>query len=129
MKDSKISILNKTKKGTIPKVPFLELKNSILGKNYELSIAFVDEKTSRVLNKNFRGKDKPTNILSFELTKTSGEIVLCPVICKKEAPDFEKSYTEFIGYLLIHGMLHLKGMEHGSTMEKKEREFSKKFSI
>ncbi len=128
MTDSeKLSIIKMTKKGTIPKVPFLELKNAILGKTYALSIAFVDSKTSRSLNRKFRKKNKPTNILSFPLTEKSGELVLCEEVMHLEAPQFEKKYSNFVIFLLIHGMLHLKGFDHGSTMEHEEQKFSRKF--
>ena len=54
-------------------------------------------------------KDKPTNILSFPLTKNTGEILLCPAVIKKEVKNFNKTFTELLGFLVIHGMLHLKG--------------------
>ena len=60
------SLINKTK-NKIPVLPLFDIKNDILGKNYSLSVAFVDEKTSQKLNKKYRGKNKPTNVLSFSL--------------------------------------------------------------
>lgn len=117
-----------TRKGPLPRVPFLALKDAILGKKYELSISFVSPAISHKWNKQYRGKDKPTNVLSFPLSKKSGELLLCESVMKKEAPDFEMPYRKFMIFLLIHGMLHLKGMDHGSTMERKERKFLKEFS-
>ena len=58
----------------------------------------------------FRGKNKPTNILSFEYSKTSGEIVIQLDCVKKDAPKFGLPYTKFLGFLFIHGLLHLKGI-------------------
>lgn len=124
-----LSLTKQDKKGRTPTLPFLHMKDAILGKRYELSIAIVDEATSRKLNRTHRDKNKPTNVLSFTLSKTSGELVLCPAVIKKEAPKFEMSYSQFFGFLVIHGMLHLKGFEHGSTMERKEALFKKKFGI
>ena len=103
------------------------MKNDILGKRYELSIALVSEKKSRELNKKYRHKDKSTNVLSFALTKQSGEIILCPTVAKREAKKFGKNFKQFMGFLVIHGMLHLKGMEHSSTMEKREEKYDKKY--
>lgn len=120
--ENKFSIINKTK-GKIPLLPFLKMKNDILGKDYTLSIAFVDEKTSKRLNSEYRKKNKPTNILSFLLHKDEGEIVLCPTIVKKEAKNFDKTFLQFLGFLTIHGMLHLKGLDHGEKMEKEERKY------
>ncbi|MBI3888620.1 rRNA maturation RNase YbeY [Candidatus Nomurabacteria bacterium] len=106
---------------------FEKIKNDILGKKYSLSIAYVNQKTSKELNKKYRGKNKPTNILSFPLLKNKGEIVLCPDIIKKEAKNFGRTFPKFLGFLVIHGMLHLDGMEHGSTMEEREAKYDKKY--
>jgi probable rRNA maturation factor len=108
---------------SIPRLPFGDLKNDILGKGYELSVAFVGENKSRELNKKYRKKDKPTNVLSFSLSKKGGELVLCPAVVKIEAKNFGRSYPEFLGFLVIHGMLHLKGMTHGKKMERSEEKY------
>jgi probable rRNA maturation factor len=120
------SIINKMK-SRLPRLPILRIKNDILGKNYSLSIAFVSEEESRTLNKKYRGKDNPTNILSFPLNKNTGEIIMCEAVMKKEMGNFEKTFPEFLGFLVIHGMLHLKGLEHSSTMEKAEKLYCKKY--
>ena len=106
---------------------FRVIKNDILGKKYSLSVACVDEKKSKELNKKYRNKNKPTNILSFPLRKNMGEIILCPAIIKKEAKNFGKTFDQFLSFLVIHGMLHLEGMEHGSTMEEAEKKFCEKY--
>ena len=106
---------------------FSIIKNDILGKEYELSIALVSEKKSSELNKRYRHKNKPTNILSFALTKQSGEIILCPAVIKRKAKSFGKTFSQFLGFLVIHGMLHLKGMEHSSTMERAEKKYDQKY--
>lgn len=122
--EEKLSIINKTK-GKLPHLPFLDIKNKILGKKYSLSIAFLDEKESKILNKKYRDKNKPTNILSFLLHKNTGEIILCPAVIKKEAKikKFNKTFPELLVFLIIHGMLHLKGLNHGEKMEKLEEKY------
>ncbi len=122
------SVINKTK-GKLPSLPFVEMKEKILGKGYELSISFVSPKESQKLNLTYRGKDNPTNVLSFELSKKSGELVLEPGCVKRDAKNFDMDYPNFLAFLLIHGMLHLKGMQHGSTMEKQEARFKKIFGV
>ncbi|MFA5778373.1 MAG: rRNA maturation RNase YbeY [Candidatus Paceibacterota bacterium] len=122
----KFSVINKTK-AKLPCLPLLDIKKDILGKNYSLSLAFVDSEESRNINKKYRGKNKPTNILSFLLHKNEGEIVMCPQVIKREAKSFGKTFSQFLGFLVIHGMLHLKGMEHSSTMEKAEEKYDKKY--
>jgi len=124
--EEKFSIINKTK-SKLPDLPFLRIKNDILGKNYSLSLAFVDEKESKTINNEYRQKNKPTNILSFLLHKNGGEIVMCPTVIKKEMKKFNRTFPEFMGFLVIHGMLHLKGFEHSSTMEKQEEKYDQKY--
>ena len=116
------SLLNKTR-GKLPSLPFLKIKNDILGKKYSLSLAFVSEKESQKINNKYRNKDKPTNILSFLLHKDEGEIIICPAVVKREAKNFEKTYSQFLGFLVIHGMLHLKGYDHGKKMEALENKY------
>lgn len=121
------SIINQTKV-KLPHLPILKIKNDILGEKYSFSIAFVNEKQSQELNKKYRQKDRPTNVLSFSLRKDCGELILCPMVIKREASDFSKNFKEFIIFLVIHGMLHLKGYEHSSTMERLEEKYDKKYN-
>ena len=72
---NEFSIINKTKV-KIPSLPFAILAEDILGKNYSLSIAFVDEKKSKEINTTYRGKNKSTNILSFVLSKSCSNVTL-----------------------------------------------------
>jgi probable rRNA maturation factor len=102
---------------------FKNIKNDILGKKYSLSIACVPEKKSKELNKKYRNKNKSTNILSFPLRQDEGEIILCPAVIRREAKNFGKTFDQFMGFLVIHGMLHLKGYDHGKKMEKEEEKY------
>jgi probable rRNA maturation factor len=122
------SLTNKTKSTFGPKdsVLFANLKDRILGKNYELSLVFIGKSKSKELNNKFRQKNKPTNVLSFTLSENSGEIFITPEVAKveyKKFEGFEKSLKKFIIFLFIHGCLHLKGMDHGSTMERAEKKW------
>lgn len=115
----------------LPRLPILLIKNDILGKKYSLSFAYVTEKQSQEINKKYRGKDKPTNVLSFSLSKNEGEIIICPKVVKRESKDeeknFNKDFRKLLGFLVIHGMLHLKGMEHSSRMDKAEEKYDQKY--
>ena len=131
--DSKnLSITNQTK-GKLTSLPFVnvvkKIKKDILGGDYILSIAFVDKTTSHTINKKYRKKDRPTNVLSFALSKTSGELLLCPAVIREEVKmkKFDKNFSELVGFLVIHGMLHLKGMQHGGTMEEAEETYYAKY--
>jgi len=123
-----IEITNTTK-GKPPRLPFSDMKKAVLGKKYDLSLVFIGSTRSHTLNKTYRGKDKPANVLSFPLSDIEGEIFIDLALAKKEARRFQKKYPQFIGLLFIHGLFHLKGLCHGSTMEKKEATVRKKFSI
>lgn len=126
--EDKIQIKNTTK-GKLPSLPFEDIKNEVLGKKYDLSLVFVGDKLSKKINKEYRGKDKPTNILSFPLSKSEGEIFINLTLSKKQAKNFERASDKFIGFLLIHGLMHLKGFQHSSRMESKEHEVRIKFGL
>ncbi len=116
-------------KGKQISLPFVDIKNAILGKNYELSILFATPDFAQKLNKEYRKKSYTPNVLSFPYSKNSGEIVLSLKVIRESASDYDYTYHDFIGYLLIHGCLHLKGMEHGGIMESEEEKYKKKFKI
>jgi len=124
--EENISIVNLTK-GKLPSLPFVLIKNDILGKKYSLSIAFISKNKSKELNNKYRGKNKPTNILSFPLSKKEGEILLCPELIKTETKKFGRTFRGLLGFLVIHGCLHLKGFEHSSTMERRELKYDQKY--
>lgn len=111
------------KNGPLPTIPFLRIKEKILGKDYLLTIIFCTLEESRERNKTYRDKDYPTNILSFPLSDTEGEIYISLQTARKDAKNFDMSYQKFLHLLLLHGMLHLKGYDHGSTMEGLEESY------
>ncbi|MEX1120405.1 MAG: rRNA maturation RNase YbeY, partial [Candidatus Paceibacterota bacterium] len=119
MNDSNLSI-TKTIKGKIPHLPFIDMKESILGKKYELSLVFIGDKRAKTLNETYRKKDYIPDILSFPYDTHEGEIFINPLQAKRRAKDFDMSPKKFMGFLFIHGLLHLKGLHHGSTMDKLE---------
>ena len=123
-----INIKNTTRKNK-PSLPFQKIQEGILGKKYELSLVFIGDKLSQKLNKKYRKINKPTNILTFPLSKSAGEIFINLNLAKQQAPKFDRNYTSFIGFLLIHGLMHLKGYEHSSKMEREEKKIRKKFNI
>lgn len=110
-------------------LPFLEIKNGILGKKYEMSLVFASKSLAQKMNKLYRGKTYVPNVLSFPYSKTSGEIFIQKEVAKKEAPKFDMKYDEYLVFLFIHGCLHLKGYEHSSTMENREKYFLQKYYV
>lgn len=99
----------------------------VLGKKYELSVVFVSPKRIQELNRRYRKKNEPTDILSFALSERSGELYVCMSKVVEKAKLFGMTTRGYLGYLFIHGLLHLEGMDHGRTMEALERKFSKAF--
>jgi probable rRNA maturation factor len=81
----------------------------------EVSVALVEPHVSRDLNLKFRGKDEPTDVLSFVLDgpygEMVGEVVICPACASPEMGVEE---------LVAHGALHLSGMDHGEDFEESE---------
>ncbi len=113
----------------VPEVPFLKIKEKVLGKKYELSIAFISPKKIQELNRRYRRKNTSTDILSFALSKSSGELYLSMPDVLKKAKLFGMSAEDYLGCLFIHGLLHLEGMDHGRTMSKLERKFGRAFGL
>ncbi len=115
------------KNGFLPEIPYLAIKEKLLGKKYSLTVIFCTPKESQERNKVYRDKDYPTNILSFPLDENEGEIYISLSTARRDAKKFEMSYEKFLHLLFIHGCLHLKGLDHGSTMETLEEKYLKQF--
>jgi probable rRNA maturation factor len=89
----------------------------------ELLVRIVDEAESQALNLEYRGKDRPTNVLSFPfevppgipadlLEPQLGDLVICAPVVVREAKDQGKSLQAHWAHILIHGVLHLRGHDH-----------------
>ncbi|MDP2650128.1 MAG: rRNA maturation RNase YbeY, partial [bacterium] len=89
--------------------------------HYDISLVFVGPTKARALNKQLRDKEYVPNVLSYALDSENGEVVICLAEAEKQAPDFSMSERDFVLYLFIHGLLHIKGRVHGATMERSER--------
>jgi len=112
-----------------PTLPYEDIKNDILGKDYTLSLAFVGGTRAQALNVQYRGKDYTPNVLSFPLDEAVGEIFITPTVAKKEAPKFSMTHEGYVGFLFIHACLHLKGMDHGDAMDAAEKKYCQKYKL
>ena len=96
--------------------------------NLEQTIRVVSEAESQALNKQFRDKDKPTNVLSFPSAddyleySCLGDLVICSPIVVSEALQQNKTHDAHWAHMVIHGMLHLQGLDHQSEQEADEME-------
>ncbi len=120
------SITNVTK-DRLPRLPFFAIKNAILGKTYELSLVFTGNALSQKLNKKYKKKNAPANVLSFKLGPHTGEIFLDLAKARKEADENGEECKDRVLFLVIHGLLHLKGYTHSSTMNREEVKMRTKF--
>ena len=121
----------------------------------ELAVLFVDEQSMSDLNQRFLGKDGPTDVLAFpiddeppesgrspdsggsgpghlpaepaDLPTLLGDVVICPAVAHRNAPDHAGTYDDELALLIVHGILHLMGRDHvdpeeAEVMEARERE-------
>ena len=120
----------------------------------ELSMLFVDEEAMAELNKRFLGKEGPTDVLAFPIDDDDvveggrspdslgpgngvdpdadppnllGDVVVCPAVAARNAPEHAGTYDDEMDLLVVHGILHVLGMDHvdmeeAEAMEQRERE-------
>ncbi len=117
-----IEVLNRTKT-VIPTLEYAAIFHKVFPKGtMEVSLVFVGDTVMRNLNRVHRHKDKTTNVLAFPLTDTLGEIFINPRQACREAQKFGVSYKERVALLLVHGMLHIKGLDHADERQAEHME-------
>ena len=126
---SKTFRINNQTKAKLPRLAFVHMKEAVLGTEYDLTLHIVSKSKIQALSNTYRKIDKATDILSFPISESEGEMFINIEETKKEALNFNKTYPDFLALLFIHGLTHLKGMDHGSTMERIEARFRKQFGI
>lgn len=95
-----------------------------------VTLRLVDAEEGQSLNRDYRGRDYATNVLSFPYTPApdlAGDLVLCVPVVKREAGEQGKAVDAHFAHLVVHGMLHLQGFDHETendavAMESKERD-------
>ena len=112
-----------------PRLPYDAIKDAILGEGYHLSLVMIGEARARRLNEENRNKSYVPNVLSFPLDRTHGEIFITPARAAVEAKRYSLTPRAYVGYLFIHGCLHLKGHTHGATMERAEQRWLETFIL
>lgn len=98
----------------------------------DVTVRLVDPEESQSLNRQYRNRDKPTNVLSFpaELPEGMpeaiepwlGDIVICTQVVAEEAQSQGKSYADHFAHMLVHGVLHLRGFDHITEAQAEEME-------
>ena len=95
----------------------------------EITVRFVAVEEGQALNRDYRGKDYATNVLSFVYASepVNGDLVICAPVVAREAREQNKTLEAHFAHLLVHGVLHLQGFDHETekearSMEARERE-------
>ena len=94
----------------------------------ELTLRFVDAEEGRALNRDYRGKDYATNVLTFAYTEdedaevTQADIILCTDVLEKEAAEQRVTIAAHAAHLVVHGVLHAQGYDHEDDAEAAEME-------
>jgi probable rRNA maturation factor len=99
-----------------------------LEQDAKITLRIVGQTEGRALNRNFRGKDRATNVLTFvfrDMPPFEGDLALCAPVIAREARDQGKSIAAHYAHLVVHGVLHLQGYDHendtdAGVMEKRE---------
>jgi len=127
--------INNLTKYRIDRKSFSQLAKKVLkGENRvreTISLVFVSKKEIKKLNKKFRKKNRPTDVLSFTLNekKYLGEIIICPEVVKENSRKYKVDFNREIIKVFVHGILHLCGYDHekserdAKVMEKKQEKY------
>jgi probable rRNA maturation factor len=135
----KIQIDNSQKKIKIDKrkirSTIIKLLKDLDCTDKEISLSFVDDATIQQLNKQYRNKDKPTDVLSFSLQEGEfsninphilGDIVISVDTAAADAFKSAFTFEQEINFLIIHGILHLLGYNHENTSKEETKKMQKK---
>lgn len=126
-----IEILNRQKKHPIRTRELRGLLGRLVARyrlaDPEITLAFVGSAAMRTLNRRFRKKDRPTDVLSFPLGKQGpdgrhylGDIVIAVPVAFRQAREKGHSLRRELELLAVHGFLHLLGFDHGTGIEEEE---------
>ena len=115
-----------------PQVAWRKVKNKIVLPSYNHSLVFIGSDRMAQLNWRYRKRRGSTNILAFPLEKSSGEIFVDLSLARQEAKEKSESFKNYVLYLFIHALLHLKGFNHiharpRARMEREEKKWLRIF--
>jgi probable rRNA maturation factor len=127
-------LVRKAAEAAVAESAFPQIAES--GRAVELSVRLTSDEDVRALNAHWRGKDRPTNVLSFPMSEQYeleqadedgpelmlGDIVLARGVCEREAAEKEIPFERHASHLLVHGTLHLLGYDHGDDRDAADME-------
>lgn len=98
----------------------------------EISVTFVNKQEIQEINRDYRNKDKVTDVISFaleedepdieglDMPRVLGDIIICADVAKEQAEEYGHSFERELGFLALHGFLHLLGYDHMNEADEKE---------
>ena len=133
-----VAILNRQHNRPVRGARFRELLAGLAHRHRlpeaEVAVAFVGERAVRTLNRLYRSKDKPTDVLSFPLRRRAadgrfylGDIIIAVPVAARQARARGHSLEREMMFLASHGFLHLLGYDHGRAMDAEEAEIRRLF--
>ncbi|MBF0710152.1 MULTISPECIES: rRNA maturation RNase YbeY [unclassified Gemella] len=132
--DDKSLIEERTKDMLVNLLAIAAKLENIDTSSIEFSLSFVEEKDIQNINKEYRGIDKPTDVITFALndevegeleiiggeeSSYIGDIVVCTDKAKEQSKEYGHSYERELGFLAVHGFLHLLGYDHMNEEDEK----------
>ncbi|MCD8874339.1 rRNA maturation RNase YbeY [Mammaliicoccus sciuri] len=125
-------VIDEDTKNQIESLLTYAAKKENITEEAELSISFVDEEEIQAINRDYRDKDKVTDVISFSLEEDEpeiegldmprvlGDIIICLEVAKEQAESYNHSLSRELGFLALHGFLHLLGYDHMTEEDEKE---------
>ncbi|MFU1788612.1 rRNA maturation RNase YbeY [Mammaliicoccus sciuri] len=125
-------VIGEDTKNQIESLLTFAAKKENITEEAELSISFVDEEEIQAINCDYRDKDKVTDVISFSLEEDEpeiegldmprvlGDIIICLEVAKEQAESYNHSLSRELGFLALHGFLHLLGYDHMTEEDEKE---------
>lgn len=121
-----LSVQYASKAGNLPaRHQFRRWVRAALQRDVQVALRIVDEAEGRGLNRDYRGKDYATNVLTFvydEEIPLYGDVVICAQVVEREAREQHKDLMAHYAHLAIHALLHLQGYEHDDERDASEME-------
>lgn len=125
-------VIDEDTKNQIESLLTFAAKKENITEEAELSISFVDVEEIQAINRDYRDKDKVTDVISFSLEEDEpeiegldmprvlGDIIICLEVAKEQAESYNHSLSRELGFLALHGFLHLLGYDHMTEEDEKE---------
>lgn len=118
-------------RAALPRHKVIRCIRHALERDAEITVRIVDAEEGQALNRDYRGKDYATNVLTFDYATepmVMADLVLCAPVVAQEAKELKKSLADHYAHLLVHGTLHAQGWDHetgeadAEAMEARETE-------